>query len=148
MSDPPRCRSPISRSSYVPSPILRDQRPASAPGLRAQTVYGSSLHSLGISTSSCSRPSVGSARRLRSAASSPIAPIRERPRPASTENFYSEHEVLRMIQDLHAEKVRNNPILKRLRTDTILKIHYDFILSLHSYEQSQMYCASKKRLTI
>jgi hypothetical protein len=36
---------------------------------------------------------------------SPLFDLRERPRPASTENFYSEHEVLRMIDDLHAEKV-------------------------------------------
>ena len=36
---------------------------------------------------------------------SPIAELRERPRPASTENFYSEHEVLRMIDNLNAEKV-------------------------------------------
>ena len=36
---------------------------------------------------------------------SPMAELRERPRPASTENFYSEHEVLRMIDNLHAEKV-------------------------------------------
>ena len=52
--------------------------------------------------------------------SSPNAELRERPRPASTENFYSEHEVLRMIDNLHAEKVGLCPLLPISRKPTVM----------------------------